>query len=463
MDYSKYSPMAKSILEEIELADFIDNMLNGVPKYKAIVNTPINDLENASDYLSSYLKKTRETYNPILNEVINKDENKLDKEYFLFPTDNDSRTVYVKQYNALKNSLVASSCLSVEEQICSVASDTYNAYPTFESFKQYFTEKYNNVRNILYSYLDSHLIEETGVNFENGIEQEAKERLKVAKKTKSAKTKRGFATFLWAVMIFNLVSGFIPMLTYNASFEEMLMLYFGSEITILYIAIFIICSILISKYKKVPKKLDKQVQSIKAECLDFYSSYMDEKVSPALNKMYEECFRSKEEYLKKKHSEFVENYKEIKEIYANDRANYQLFANKYLPSRVVSSDKVLSLIVEYMENGRAVTYKDALFLAEQKIDYDLREESADKRHQESMGQLKQAQMEIEKSQRLHEQVIRQQEELSRMQVEITNQQNKMQEEYNRQLSDLVSATERSASAAESAAYDLERIKRGETY
>lgn len=383
MDKSKYSKEARYVVEDSRLLTYANNAVKHMPEIAESLNRIILIFDNVFNYFSDNVGSVKSYISPMLNSIISKKSNQIDKDYFLFPTDSDNKTVYNTQSNILKDALIAKQCLEGEEDLYNISKEIYTDYPSYDEFESEVNDWFDETYEMFIETPNERMIEDDGYSLEEFFERSLKIELNVDRKIKRAKTKKGFCTFFIIVMMYNLISGIIPFFMYyqdNMSIVEFLTEHFFNFITILYIAILIAAIILRKHYKKAPKKMENKVKTLTQECMDYYKEYLKDKLLPPMNKIFKESYKDRKDELQRKYNELIENHKELEKIYLEDKKALEQYSKEFLPTRAANNSKILEYVVECMSTGRAINYKDALFLAEQKLENDSREKQAEQQH-----------------------------------------------------------------------------------
>ncbi len=375
MDKSKYSKEARSVVENSNILDFADKMVSHMPKFENDINNIIHEFDSVCNYFSDNIGSVESYLSPMLNNIISKDTNKIDKDYFLFPTDSDSKTVYNTQHNILKEALTATKCLEVEESLYNLSKDLYTDYPSYNDFD---SELSSWCQHAYQTVVDTpnEIITEEGYTLPEYFKQSLKIEQDVENKIKKANRKKGFCTFLIIVMIYNLFSSIIPFFMYyqdNMSIVEYLTtVFFADFLTILYIIILIVAIILRKRYKKFPERIRSKINEQTQECVDYYKACYKEKLFSPMNKIFKRNYKDRKDELERKYNELILNHKKLEKTYFEDKKALENYAKDFLPSRAADNFTVFSYVVECMSTGRAINYKDALFLAEQKYENEAR-------------------------------------------------------------------------------------------
>lgn len=384
MDKSKYSKEARYVVEDSRILNYANKAAKRVPEITDELKRMIFLFDNVFNYFSDNIGSVKSYISPMLNSIISKKVNQIDKDYFLFPTDSDNKTVYKTQHNILKDALTAKKCLEAEEDLYNISKEIYTDYPSYDDFEAEIYTWFDETYEMFIEIPNEKMMEDNGYSLEEYFKQSLKIEQNIDRKLKRTKIKKGFCTFLIIAMIYNLISGIIPFFMYyqdNMSIVEFLTgSFFTNFITILDIAILIIAIILRKHYKKAPEKIKNKVKKQTQECLDYYKESFKEKLLPPMNKIFKESYKDRKDELQRKYNELIENHKKLEKIYFEDKKALEQYSKEFLPTRAADNSKILECVVEYMSTGRAINYKDALFLAEQKLENDSREKQAEPEH-----------------------------------------------------------------------------------
>lgn len=375
----------------------------------------------------------------------------IDKNYFSFPTDDDPKIVYKNQYDTLKNAKDIEKLIDTEENmykhICLVEKNIIDKSEFDEVFEAEISDKkyeflYKTVGKDKKLVVDS-LMKKYYKNYKN------------CEKT-----------------IFNIIKAMIWILWASAFFYCLFIIKLLIHPTVLIgsivgVVIFLIfCAIEDSLGRKYEKKSDY----IEHICNNYvYKKYTDEYPDYFFDRFpnieRKPIYKLQKNKFDKIYDSGIiigkDKLNKVKNVLYNNLQRhltvYKQYADVYIPEKIIlTGDNTLSYVIDSMEKGTALNYREAIFQAEQKI-YAEKNRAEDVERQERMARANRIHnAEMLASQQKAEKYAREQAEYAKEQAEYARQQAESQaneERYAKQQAD----------NTKKAADELEAIRKGYDY